>query len=74
MTGRGADGDCHQQALSHPWEDKPSPYDPSQQPEPEQTGAWSHLSDKIWRTLKAVVDTNQALLRPGTTLSTRGNI
>lgn len=37
-----------QQALSHPREDKPSPHDPSQRPEPGQTGACSHLSDKIW--------------------------
>lgn len=35
-------------ALSHPREDKTSPHDPSQRPEPGQTGAWSHPRDKIW--------------------------
>lgn len=35
-----------QLALSHPREDKLSPHDPSQRPEPGQIRGWSHLREK----------------------------
>ena len=38
-----------QQALSHPREDKLSPRDPPQRPEPGQMRGWSHLREKSGR-------------------------